>query len=69
MRTLALFSSLANASQFTGIEQTRIGNLLAILTLISVAMWAAVSISIIARVSVKLIFRRLQKKTLASREP
>jgi hypothetical protein len=57
---MGLFT-FANFSQYTGIEHTRISELLVVLAGISIVMWAAVCLSIVARIGAKLLMKYSQK--------
>lgn len=61
MNTL-LLSSLADPSRFTGLEHTRIIDLLSTLALVSIAMWIVVSLSIVIRLGALLTIKRLAKR-------
>lgn len=65
---ILFLSSLAYPSQFTGIEHTRIIDLLSALALISIAMWTIVSLSIAVRFGVLFVIRRLGKRTTRNTE-
>lgn len=55
--------TFANFNQYTGLEHTRVSDMLFILAIISVVMWVAVCVSMVARVSAKLLLKVKNKRT------